>query len=65
MLFNGSQIPLENVKLKERLYMYSEDKENSLDVLQTIDLDGLNLLHQEEVALELKNTPYNFYLMNI
>lgn len=45
--------------------MYLEAKENSLDALQTIDLDGLSLQHQEEEALALKNTPYSFYLMNM
>lgn len=65
MLFNGNQIPLENVKLKEKLYMFLEDKESNLDALQTIDLDGLNQQHPEEVALELKNILYNFCLMNM
>lgn len=45
--------------------MYLEAKENNLDALQTIDLDGLSLQHQEEVVLELKNIHYNFYLMNM
>lgn len=45
--------------------MYLEAKENNLDALQTIDLDGLSLQHQEEVVLEQKNIPYNSYLMNI
>lgn len=45
--------------------MYSEAKENSLDALQIIDLDGLSLQRLEEEALELKNTHYSFYLMNM